>query len=270
MKQCMTTLKKHIRPLTVLLLLTGWFLLGRAAPCCARQPAETPADMFAGETLHYRIDFWLLRGSARGELCFSKTSRGYRAYFEAETRGLLRAIGGARKEIMESVMDFDWARQRLRPRLFREMFMHNDKVFSRTVSFDYDSGSYTCTRSYPRGKTRSTRAPLPDGTFEDMLSLYYNFRMGCYGTLPESGTLSVPVIMKEQPSVITIAFPPPGSKERRSGFSAILSMTRDLTHAFSRRVLTALSSEAIMTRALVVDAYLFGDLEVHLTGIGYY
>lgn len=252
------------------LLVTACCLLHAVAPCLAQPPLDTPADIFNGETLSYTINFWLLRGAARGELCFSKTPVGYRAYFEAETTGLLRAIGGARKEIMESVLDYDEALQRLRPRLFREIFMHSDKVYSRTVSFDYKSGTFTCTRSYPRGRPQSTRAPLPPDTFEDMLSLYYNFRMGCYGPLRDSGMLRVPVIMKEKPSVITIEFPPPGSKERRRGFAAILSMARDLTHAFSKRVLTALSPDAVMTKALVVDAYLFGDLEVKLTGIGYH
>ena len=253
-----------------LLLLLSCTLLHSAQPCFAQQRIAAPADLFTGETLYYKIDFWLLRGSAAGELCFTKTPGGYTAYFEAETRGILRLLAGARKEIMESVMEYDETRQRLRPRMFREIFIQHKMEIRRTVAFDYEQGSFTCTRVSPGGKPHSIRAPLPDTEFEDMLTLYYNFRMGCYGPLRESGTLRVPVIMKEQPSFINIEFPPSGSKERSRGFSAVLTMERDITHAFSKRVLTMISPEAILKKALVVDAYFFGDLEVNLTGINYH
>jgi len=252
------------------MLLTSSALLHSAEPCSAQQQIATPADLFTGETLRYKIDFWLLRGSAEGELCFTKTPDGYTAYFEAETRGILRVIAGARKEIMESVMQYDETRQRLRPRVFREIFLHNKKMFKRTVAFDYERGFFTCTREGPEGSIRFTRAALPDTEFEDMLSLYYNFRMGCYGPLRESGKLRVPVVMKEQPSFINIEFPPPGSKERLRGFSAVLTMERDITHAFSKRVLTMISPDSMLKKALIVDAYFFGDLEVNLTGINYH
>jgi len=252
-------------PILLLLLLSC-----SVQPCSAQQQIATPADLLTGETLHYVIDFWLLHGTADAELCFSKTPQGYIAYFEAETRGLLRALTGARRETMESIMDYDPVRQRLRPRMFRETFQHNKMIFKRTVSFDYEQGFFTCTRIDPDGSTRATRAALPDAEFEDMLSLYYNFRMGYYGPLPGSGMLRVQAIMKEQPSFINIEFPPPGSKEHARGFSAALAMERDLTHAFSKRVLTKINPSNVLEKALVVDAYFFGDLEVKLSRISYY
>ncbi len=229
-----------------------------------------PAAMFAGETQYYTIDFWLLHGSAAGELCFTKTPGGYTALFEAETRGVLQLISGHRKEIMESIMEYDAARQRLRPRIFREIFIQHKMEFRRTIVFDYEHGSYTCTRTYPESKPHVTQAELPDTEFEDMLSLYYNFRLGCYGPLRQSGRLRVPVIMKEQPSFINIEFPEPGSKERSWGFSAALTMDRNLTHARSKRVLTKINESAVLEKALVIDAYFFGDLAVNLTGTTYF
>ncbi len=126
-----------------------------------RSSAPSAADMFAGETLYYTIDFWLLRGSATGELCFTKTPNGYRALFEAETRGVLRLVAGHRKEIMESVMEYDQAGKRLRPRLFRETFLQNTMEYKREITFDYKKGSFTCIRTYPRGKPRVTQGVLP-------------------------------------------------------------------------------------------------------------
>ena len=228
------------------------------------------ADMFAGETLYYTIDFWLLRGSATGELCFTKTPNGYRALFEAETRGVLRLVAGHRKEIMESVMEYDQTGKRLRPRLFRETFLQNKMEYKREITFDYEKGSFTCIRTYPQGKPRVTQGALPENDFEDLLTLFYNVRMGCYGPLPQGGTLKVPVIMKEQPSFITLDFPAQGTKDRKRGFNAALTMDRNLTHARSRRVLVRLGDDAVAESALVIDAYFFGDLGVRLTGTTYH
>jgi hypothetical protein len=124
-------------------------------PAHAQEPITAPAaDIFAGETLYYTIDFWLLRGSATGELCFDKTPNGYRALFEAETKGVLRLVAGHRKEIMESVMEYDQEKKRLRPKLFRETFLQNKMVYKREITFDYEKGSFTCIRSHPRGRPR--------------------------------------------------------------------------------------------------------------------
>jgi hypothetical protein len=121
----------------------------------------------------------------------------------------------------------------------------------------------------PGGARRVTRAPLPDADFEDMLSLYYNFRLGCYGPLRDDGRIRVPVVMKEKPSFITIDFPPPGSKERSQGYAASMTMDRDITHAYSRRVLTRIGQDRTLENALVADAYFFGDIEVRLAGMNF-
>ena len=229
-----------------------------------------PADILVGETLYYTIDFWLLRGSAAGELCFTKTPDGYTALFEAETKGVLRLIAGHRKEIMESVMEYDQSRQRLRPLVFTETFIHNKRQYKRALAFDYKKGTFTCTRTYPGALPKTIRAALPENEFEDLLTLYYNFRLGCYGGLRDSGSLRAQVVMKEQPSIINIEFPAAGSKERARGFTAALTMDRNLTHARSRRVLTKISPPGFLEKALIIDAYFFGDLEVTLTGKNYH
>jgi len=230
----------------------------------------TPPDMLAGETLYYTIDFWLFHGSATGELCFKKTPGGYTALFEAETRGVLRLIAGHRKEIMESIMEYDESRQRLRPLVFRETFIQNKMEYKRTLAFNYEKSTFTCTRTYPGNKTRTIQGPLPDTTFEDMLTFFYNFRMGCYGRLREGGRLSVPVLMKEQPSLINIDFTEAGSKKRADRFNAALTMDRTLTHARSKRVLLRINEMSIPESALVIDAYFFGELGVRLTGMTYH
>ncbi len=246
------------------------FFLLAVQPCYARHPAPCPADLLAGETMQYTINFWLLKGSAKGELCFFKSPGGYTSYFEAETRGILRIIAGHRKETMESVMEFDEALQRLRPRRFTEAFRHKGRTFTRRIDFDHERGRFTCTRTGPQGSRKVTMTDLPDTDFEDMLTLYYNLRMGCYGPLPTEEKIRAQVLMKESPSFITIAFPAAEANEHMQGFPAILAMERNITHAFSKRVLISLSPEVLLEKALVVDAFFFGDLEVKLTGINYH
>jgi hypothetical protein len=138
--------------------------------------------------------------------------------------------------------------------------------YKREITFDYEKGSFTCIRTSPKGIPRVTKAALPGTDFEDLLTLFYNVRMGCYGPTLQGGTLKVPVIMKEQPSFITLDFPAQGSKDRMRGFNAALTMDRSLTHARSRRVLALLGYDAAVESALVIDAYFFGDLGVRLTG----
>jgi hypothetical protein len=237
----------------------------------AEHPQLPPAaDMFAGETLYYTIDFWLLRGSAAGELCFTKTSDGYRALFVAETRGVLRLIAGHREEIMESFMEYSLESQRFRPRIFRETFLLNKLEYKREIRFDYEKGLFTCVRTYPGAKPHVTQGALPGSDFEDLLTLFYNVRMGCYGQVPQERSFKVPVIMKEQPSYIALDFPGQGTKERKMGFNATLTMDRNLTHARSRRVLVLLDDDAVAESALVIDAYFFGDLGVRLTATTYH
>ena len=255
----LNTLNAHIRiaPVAVLLMLLSTH---------SASASVMSADILAGETLYYTIDFWLLRGSAEGELCFTKTPGGYTALFEAETRGVLRLIAGHRKEIMESIMEYDESRQRLRPIVFTETFIQNKIEIKRTLSFDYEKGTFTCTRFYPGSKPHTIEAALPAPGFEDMLTFFYNFRMGCYGPMPEGGRLRVPVVMKELPSIITIDFPASVSKERAKNFNALLTMDRNLTHARSKRLLMRLNDMTIPESALVIDAYFFGDLAITLTG----
>lgn len=263
--------KKNTAPILLIALLSGFGFSFQLPPASAEQPfLPTAPDLFAGETLYYTIDFWLLRGSATGELCFTKTPKGYRALFEAETKGFLRLVAGHRKEIMESTMEYDQAEKRLRPRLFRETFLQNNMEYTREITFDYKKCLFTCTRTYPRGKPRVTQGALPESDFEDLLTLFYNVRMGCYGPLHDGVRLKVPVIMKEQPSFITLDFPTPGTTERKRGFNAALTMDRNLTHARSRRVLVLLGEDAVAESALVVNAYFFGDLGVRLTGTTYH
>jgi hypothetical protein len=234
-----------------------------------RPHLPSAAEMFVGETLYYTIDFWLLRGSAAGELCFTKTPDGYRALFVAETKGVLQLIAGHRKEIMESLMEYDQTAQRLRPRVFRELFIQNKTEYKREITFNYKKGTFTCVRINPQSKARVTQGELPGSDFEDLLTLFYNYRMGCYGPRRNGLMLKVPVIMKEQPSFISLDFPAQGSADRERGFNAALTMDRNLTHARSRRVLVCLGDDTVAESALVIDAYFFGDLGIRLTGITY-
>ena len=229
-----------------------------------------PVALFVGETLYYTIDFWLFHGSATGELCFKKTPSGYAALFEAETRGMLGLIGGHRKEIMESIMEYDELRQRLRPVFFTETFIKNKIEYKLKLAFDYKKGTFTCTRTYPQSKPRVTQGLLPNSDFEDLLTFFYNSRLGCYGPRRDGVMFKAPVIMKEQPSFIALDFPPQGTKDRERGFNAAITMDRNLTHARSRRVLVCLSDDAVAESALVIDAYFFGDLVVRLIGRTYH
>ena len=87
----LNTLNAHIRiaPVAVLLMLLSTH---------SASASVMSADILAGETLYYTIDFWLLRGSAEGELCFTKTPGGYTALLRLKHGVFFGSLPGIEKK----------------------------------------------------------------------------------------------------------------------------------------------------------------------------
>ncbi|MEI6127211.1 MAG: DUF3108 domain-containing protein [Pseudomonadota bacterium] len=240
-----------------------------AVPSSAAEPgqdnATKPYDVLRGEKLWYDIDFWLFSKAARGSMTFEKHLNGYRAVFEAETCGVIKALTGHRKEVMESVMEYDREKKKLRPLLFQETFSQGDREIKKSLSFDYAQQTFTLTRERNKEKISSMTRKLPVREFDDLLTFFFNLRTGHYGAAQEGKKFSVCVLAKEKPSNISVDFPVTDRRKKSGGkYFAVLSMDKDITQAHSKQVTSWLTPDSIPTSGRVVDAYFFGDLEVTL------
>jgi len=219
------------------------------------------SEQFCGEMLTYTMDFWLFSHAASGELSFSKHPRGYRAYFQAQTQGLIKLFAGSRIECMESIMEYDNEKKRFRPLAFQEIFSHGDREVKKLLSCDYIRLTYTLTLERNKRTVSSRTRKLPAGACDDLLTFFYNFRSGVYGEAQAGNKLKIPILVKSNRSYITVDFSDNATRKKPSfAHYAVLSMDRDVTHARSKRVNTWLSHDLIPQCSVIVDAYFFGDL----------
>lgn len=223
------------------------------------------------EMFLYRIDFWLFRNAAKGVLRVEPHTRGVRAVFEAETHGMITIIVGHRREVMESIMEYDHAARRFRPVEFSEVFSYGDRTVKKFLTFDYQLGFYTCVFEHNGNRTLSIKRRLPQEQFEDLLSFLLNLRTGAYGRVSTGSVLRPCMLMKDRPSFITITFPLTHEEPKTPVCKryVTLSMDPDLTHARSKKVCGWFSEGFVPVAGVVENAYLFGDLNVALVeGIG--
>lgn len=237
----------------------------------AEHSTNTPAQMnrgqeqFCGERLHYEMGFWLFRNAAAAQLTFSKKPQGFEALFEAETTGLTRIITGHKKEIMRSVMEFDERTRRFRPLTFQELFTDGRRQMDKMLTFNYHDNTYTVSIKMDNRSIFSKTKTLPAVTFDDLLTFFYNLRIGHYGPVEPGLSFKVCLLMSVRPSYLGIMF----RNDDNSGssevyYDAVFNMEKILTQARSKTVSCRLSRELIPVYGVVEDAYYFGDLTVRL------
>ena len=253
----------------LLLVVMCTMALGEEAARSANAPAQMsrgPA-LFCRERLHYDIGFWLFRNAAVGHLTFSKTPQGYEALFEAESTGLVKIIAGHRKEIMRSVMEFDETTGRLRPLIFQEVFTYDRREMDKMLTFNYYDNTYTVSVEMDSQCILYRTRTLPVGTFEDLLTFFYNLRMDHYGPVEPGLSLQVCLLMTVRPSYLGISFHnDENGRHRGEYYCAVLNMEKNLTQARSSTITCRFSRDLIPVYGVVEDAYYFGDLTVRLTG----
>ncbi|MCX8044330.1 MAG: DUF3108 domain-containing protein [Desulfobacterota bacterium] len=214
--------------------------------------------------INYKIDFWLIRNAAHGVLRFASHPKWLRVSFEAETQGILRTLAGSRRELMESIMEYNADTRRFRPLSFREEFSHGSTTYVKIINFDYVLDQYTYHFIRNGVKTFSATHRLPNHQVDDLLSFLCNLQNKAYGPVYEGCVLRACVIMKEKPSYVTVTFSAPSKKPPLPSCChyVILSMERDITNARSGRIRGWLSPALIPVAGIVEDAYFFGDLTI--------
>ncbi len=223
-------------------------------------------DIFSGEKLSYDMSFWILSGAARGYLQFTRNNNNtYTAMLKAETCGITRLIVGHKEEIMKSVMKYDPEKDRLIPLMFQEIFSRGDKRRKKTVFYDYEKGSYTVSWDITGRKKITRIRKLPKKEFDDLLSFFYNFRMGCYGAVAAEKLFSIHVLVTTKPSWLKISIDKASHKTSdQKKYHATVSMERRISEAGSKMISGWFSEKLVPVHCVIEDAYFFGDINVKL------
>lgn len=170
-----------------------------------RSAAFKTIDYFLHENVNYDISFLWFRKAAVGSLKFEREGDGYKAVLEAETRGVVGFFTSYRKHRYVSHLSYMPERDKFLVSLFERYVIIGKRVEKTFTWLDYDSRVIGW-KDYKNGKVVEDKSePIPDKVeYDDILSAFYNFRMGVYGpiergrnfrirTMPEKGKSSIDV-----------------------------------------------------------------------------
>ena len=153
-------------------------------------------EVFLGEELTYQIGFWLFAnvGEARIRLVETGKPGLYRASLEGRTLGFLDSLLGKYRYAYVSLAELSPQKTRLRPLRFQLIKKRRNKESIRTVIFDYRNKEIVFSRTLSGGKLKKETKVMQKGQdYEDYLTLFYNFRNGCYGPLNRGQAYHLPL-----------------------------------------------------------------------------
>lgn len=240
------------------------FIIGLLFSFPASGAVFSGPDNFLGERLRYNVGFWLFRKSAEGDFTFKKHEKGYEAVFEAHTEGFLKFIVGTKTELMRSVMDFDPVEKRFRPLIFEETFTDGDKKAKKEIHYDYVNRMFRILFYRNNKKVSEQKRRMPDKPFADLLTFFYNLRMGCYGKVDEGMKLSVSALVNTRLSMINVSVDNREKMKKGARHHLVISVDKNISAAGSKEVSSWVSEDIIPVYSVIKNAYFFGDLRIKL------
>ena len=231
-------------------------------------PATSSVPAFIGEDLSYSISFWLFKNAASARMTFLKTAQGYEATVAAQTDGIVGFLTRHMHETMKSIMRFDHDKNRFQPVLFQEVLQQGAQERKKTVEFNYDKKAIFISYEGTGRKKTVIKKRMPDDDVDDLLSAFYNLRLGYFGEIKQNKNFVMKVWARERPSKITILFPEQYKKadstKCKGTYYAVLAMDKSITNIASKKLIGWLAEDLAPLCGKVEDAYLFGDLKVRL------
>ena len=171
---------------------------------------EEAHERLAGEDYRYSIDFLVFRNLAEGRLRLVRdTVPGrYRAELEAKTLGVAAWLTGDRTQryvaVMEAVGDGSLRSVSYQSSIIKRKhgeWTRRDKRFR----FDYPAGKVYYDESDGGPFHKEREYPLPSGTTPvDMLTGFYNLRLGVYGALRPKAHLQIPTFTSRGTGTIDV------------------------------------------------------------------
>ena len=174
------------------------FLMRLAPATLAAAPATISAEPEIRENLEYQISLGLWSDVARVHLVLKELKPGhYLAEFSGAAQGMWKLLSRWLPELYQTEMRYRDGR--LQPMVYREKFQEGGHQVLKEYRFDYDHSQLTLWRQIDGGeKTKEWEIPLT-GPVYDLLSLFYNVRLGALGPTPGGATLRVMVLADPKP-----------------------------------------------------------------------
>ncbi|MCX7857338.1 MAG: DUF3108 domain-containing protein [Deltaproteobacteria bacterium] len=160
----------------------------------------TIGETFAGEELHYELDFWLFKGFAEVVLSFSKSNdKGrYLITLRGKTKGPLSYALRHREDFYTAVVEEIEDGKKLRTLYYEENIKIGSKIRRNIYIFDHAKSTWI-EKSFKNGLQRKEKnSPIPPATdYNDFLTAAYNFRYGVYGSVTRGRNYYVPVFPRK-------------------------------------------------------------------------
>ncbi|MCK9374905.1 MAG: DUF3108 domain-containing protein [Syntrophobacterales bacterium] len=162
-------------------------------------PLSAPAAAApARESLEYQISLGPWDDVARVHLTLTETAPGrYLAEFAGAAQGMWKLLSRWLPERYQTEMVYQDGR--LKPLVYREEFINKGQHVVKEYRFDYERQRLTFWRQADDGqKVKKWEVPLKEPVY-DLLSLFYNVRLGVLGPLPGGSSLRVAVLPAPEP-----------------------------------------------------------------------
>ncbi|MDT8318131.1 MAG: DUF3108 domain-containing protein [bacterium] len=230
---------------------------------------------FLDEEPYYNIALLWFKKAATGSFKLTRQGEGYMAMLEVETRGFIGFLTSYRHHIYRSHMNYHPDEGKLRVHLFERHVTIGKRVERTLTRLDNDLRVIEG-RFFEQGElVKVVNEPIPEGVdYEDILSAYYNVRLGGYGPLEEGRNFQIRTIPSEGESLISVDI---ASRDETINWRRKLKIATDekviaATVRMPRKIfesktgeVQALFNEAIIPLEGVVKDYIgYGDMRCTL------
>lgn len=266
-----------------MLVFAGWLLRPRLSfpastssiPSTKGRGGKGGVEGFLGEESNYNIAFLWFKKAATGSFRLTREGDSYVGVLEAETIGFIGFLTSYRHHIYRSHMSYNPDDGRLMVKLFERHVTIGKRVEKTLTRLDNEAHHMNA-RFFKKGKlVKVVDEPIPDGViYEDIMSAFYNVRLGNYGPLDPGRHFEIRTIPSEGESLIKVevATEDEALKWRRKlkidpgekVIPATVRLPRKLFESKKGEV-TAIFNEAIIPLYGVVKDYIgFGDMRCTL------
>ncbi|MBE9502812.1 MAG: DUF3108 domain-containing protein [Proteobacteria bacterium] len=165
----------------------------------------TSIDYFLKEKVEYDISFLWFKKAAFGTLTFEREGDGYKAVLQAETKGFVGFFTSYRKHTYISHISYSPEMGKFRARRFERYVTIKEKQEKTITDLDYKTRTMNW-KDYKDGILKEDKSEPMSGEHdhEDVLSAFYNFRMGVFGPIKRDREFKVNTIPEKGVSTIDV------------------------------------------------------------------
>jgi hypothetical protein len=256
------------------------FMFGGSLSAQAQTAPQVPPE----ETFTFDVQVFLIPNAAQGTLRVLRVSKNrYRAELMAETKGIIGLFTLYKKNHYISEFEYVPEKRRYFNHHYTKLVYRGPDIERTTIAIDHDKGKvkwqFYSNDVFEDGGTE----PIPEGiVYEDLLSIFFNFRNGVFGPLERGRKMTVYTL----PDFLTKKKNPNNSEKKpyqkyeirivdakkeaayrkrygrteEKGLLALVKVPKDIFGQETGEVRIWFDEKIVPLAATVEDAILFGDV----------